>query len=106
MTIAALGVMIVLSPAERDADQIDDYHWLFWRRPALGTGSCGDCRRRRRLTDARRSMGDQQAAVSWLGRDRSSMVTVLLQRLVRADRIGRVHGAPPRQRIEKQVGVR
>jgi NADH-quinone oxidoreductase subunit N len=36
MTIGAFGVIIVLSPAERDADQIDDYRGLFWRRPALG----------------------------------------------------------------------
>lgn len=36
MTIGVFGVMIVLSPAERDADQIDDYRGLFWRRPALG----------------------------------------------------------------------
>jgi NADH-quinone oxidoreductase subunit N len=36
-TIGAFGVITVLSPRERDADRIDDYRGLFWKRPAVGT---------------------------------------------------------------------
>jgi NADH-quinone oxidoreductase subunit N len=35
-TLGALGIVTVLSGAERDADRLDDYRGLFWRRPALG----------------------------------------------------------------------
>jgi NADH-quinone oxidoreductase subunit N len=35
-TIGAFGVITVLSPRERDADQLDDYRGLFWKRPAVG----------------------------------------------------------------------
>ena len=35
MMIAAFGVVSVLSVPERDADQLEDYRGLFWRRPAL-----------------------------------------------------------------------
>jgi NADH-quinone oxidoreductase subunit N len=34
-TLAAFGVMTVLSPAERDAELLDDYTGLFWTRPGL-----------------------------------------------------------------------
>ena len=34
-TLAAFGVMSALSEPERDADQLDDYRGLFWRRPWL-----------------------------------------------------------------------
>lgn len=34
-TLAAFGVMTVLSPAERDAELLDDYTGLFWTRPWL-----------------------------------------------------------------------
>jgi NADH-quinone oxidoreductase subunit N len=34
-TLAAFGVMSVLSGPDRDADQLDDFQGLFWRRPAL-----------------------------------------------------------------------
>jgi NADH-quinone oxidoreductase subunit N len=33
--LGAFGVITVLSPAGRDADAIDDYRGLFWRRPGL-----------------------------------------------------------------------
>ncbi|MFN2225111.1 MAG: NADH-quinone oxidoreductase subunit N, partial [Anaerolineae bacterium] len=32
-TLGAFGVVTVLSPAGRDADRVDDYRGLFWRRP-------------------------------------------------------------------------
>ena len=35
MTLGAFAVVTVLSPRERDADLIDDYRGLFWRRPWL-----------------------------------------------------------------------
>ncbi len=35
MTLGAFGVVTVLSSAQRDADQLDDYRGLFWRRPVL-----------------------------------------------------------------------
>ncbi len=35
-TLGAFGIVTVLSGAERDADRIDDYRGLFWRRPWLG----------------------------------------------------------------------
>ena len=34
-TLGAFGVVTVLSPEGRDADSIDDYRGLFWRRPGL-----------------------------------------------------------------------
>lgn len=34
-TLGAFGVITVLSPAGRDADSVEDYRGLFWRRPAL-----------------------------------------------------------------------
>jgi NADH-quinone oxidoreductase subunit N len=34
-TLSAFGVLIVLSGGERDADALDDYSGLFWRRPWL-----------------------------------------------------------------------
>jgi NADH-quinone oxidoreductase subunit N len=34
-TIGAFGVITMLSNGERDADDIEDYRGLFWRRPAL-----------------------------------------------------------------------
>ncbi len=34
-TLGAFGVVTVLSGGDRDADRIDDYRGLFWRRPAL-----------------------------------------------------------------------
>ncbi|HVB29004.1 MAG TPA: NADH-quinone oxidoreductase subunit N [Terriglobia bacterium] len=34
-TLGAFGVVSVLSNGERDADSIDDYQGLFWRRPGL-----------------------------------------------------------------------
>jgi NADH-quinone oxidoreductase subunit N len=33
--LGAFGVVAVLSPADRDADRLEDYRGLFWRRPAL-----------------------------------------------------------------------
>jgi NADH-quinone oxidoreductase subunit N len=33
--LGALGVITVLSGSDRDADQLDDYRGLFWRRPWL-----------------------------------------------------------------------
>ncbi len=35
-TIGAFGVITVLSPRDRDADHLDDYRGLFWKRPAVG----------------------------------------------------------------------
>ncbi len=35
-TLGAFGIVTVLSGPERDADRIDDYRGLFWRRPWLG----------------------------------------------------------------------
>ncbi len=35
MTLGAFAVVTVLSGEHRDADQLDDYRGLFWRRPAL-----------------------------------------------------------------------
>jgi len=35
MTLGAFAVVTVLSERERDADLLDDYRGLFWRRPAL-----------------------------------------------------------------------
>ena len=35
MTLGAFGVVTVLSERERDADLLEDYRGLFWRRPAL-----------------------------------------------------------------------
>lgn len=35
MTLGAFGVVTLLSERERDADLLDDYQGLFWRRPAL-----------------------------------------------------------------------
>lgn len=35
MTLGAFGVVTVLSGQNRDADQLEDYRGLFWRRPAL-----------------------------------------------------------------------
>ena len=34
-TLGAFGVITVMSDGERDADSIEDYRGLFWRRPAL-----------------------------------------------------------------------
>jgi len=34
-TVGAFGIVSVLSNTERDADDIEDYRALFWRRPAL-----------------------------------------------------------------------
>jgi NADH-quinone oxidoreductase subunit N len=36
-TLACFAVVTVLSGKERDADELDDYRGLFWRRPALAT---------------------------------------------------------------------
>ncbi|HUY14622.1 MAG TPA: NADH-quinone oxidoreductase subunit N [Terriglobia bacterium] len=36
-TLGAFGVVTVLSPSDRDADRLEDYTGLFWRRPALGS---------------------------------------------------------------------
>jgi NADH-quinone oxidoreductase subunit N len=36
-TLAAFGVVTVLSETERDADQVSDYRGLFWRHPVLAT---------------------------------------------------------------------
>jgi len=36
MTLGAFGVITVLSGPQREAEQIDDYRGLFWRRPWLG----------------------------------------------------------------------
>ena len=35
MTLGAFGVVTLLSERRRDADLLDDYRGLFWRRPAL-----------------------------------------------------------------------
>ena len=35
MTLGAFAVVTVLSPQDRDADRIEDYRGLFWRRPVL-----------------------------------------------------------------------
>ena len=35
-TIGAFGVITVLSPSDRDADRLEDYRGLFWKRPVLG----------------------------------------------------------------------
>lgn len=35
MTLGAFAVVTILSPRERDADQMEDYRGLFWRRPVL-----------------------------------------------------------------------
>lgn len=35
MTLGAFGVVTVLSGHDRDADRLEDYRGLFWRRPAL-----------------------------------------------------------------------
>lgn len=35
-TLGAFGVVTVLSGRERDADSLDDYRGLFWRRPIVG----------------------------------------------------------------------
>jgi NADH-quinone oxidoreductase subunit N len=35
MTLGAFGVVTVLSERQRDADLLEDYRGLFWRRPAL-----------------------------------------------------------------------
>jgi len=35
MTLGAFGVITLLSERQRDADLLDDYRGLFWRRPAL-----------------------------------------------------------------------
>ena len=35
-TLGAFGIVTVLSGPDRDADRIDDYRGLFWRRPWLG----------------------------------------------------------------------
>jgi NADH-quinone oxidoreductase subunit N len=35
-TLAAFGVITVLSPADRDADRLEDVQGLFWKRPVLG----------------------------------------------------------------------
>jgi NADH-quinone oxidoreductase subunit N len=35
MTLGAFGVVTLLSERQRDADLLDDYRGLFWRRPAL-----------------------------------------------------------------------
>lgn len=35
MTLGAFAVVTMLSPQDRDADQIEDYRGLFWRRPTL-----------------------------------------------------------------------
>ena len=34
-TLGAFGVVTVLSHSSRDADRLDDYHGLFWRRPLI-----------------------------------------------------------------------
>jgi NADH-quinone oxidoreductase subunit N len=36
MTLGAFGVITVLSGPQREAENIDDYRGLFWRRPWLG----------------------------------------------------------------------
>jgi NADH-quinone oxidoreductase subunit N len=36
-TLAAFGIVSVLSGAERDADELDDYRGLFWRRPVIAS---------------------------------------------------------------------
>lgn len=35
-TLVAFGVITVLSPADRDADRLEDVQGLFWKRPVLG----------------------------------------------------------------------
>ncbi|MGH9454805.1 MAG: NADH-quinone oxidoreductase subunit N, partial [Terriglobia bacterium] len=35
-TVGAFGVITVLSPSDRDADRLEDYRGLFWKRPVLG----------------------------------------------------------------------
>ena len=35
MTLGAFGVVTLLSERQRDADLLDGYRGLFWRRPAL-----------------------------------------------------------------------
>ena len=35
MTLGAFGIVTLLSERQRDADLLDDYRGLFWRRPAL-----------------------------------------------------------------------
>lgn len=37
MTLAAFGVVSVISPADREAEDLDDYAGLFWTRPWLAT---------------------------------------------------------------------
>jgi len=37
MTLAAFGVVAVMSPADREAEELDDYTGLFWTRPWLAT---------------------------------------------------------------------
>ncbi|MBP1148270.1 NADH-quinone oxidoreductase subunit N [Methylocaldum sp. RMAD-M] len=37
MTLAAFGVVTVMSPADREAEELDDYTGLFWTRPWLAT---------------------------------------------------------------------
>ncbi len=37
MTLAAFGVVAVMSPADREADDLEDYTGLFWSRPWLAT---------------------------------------------------------------------
>ncbi|MGH9738823.1 MAG: NADH-quinone oxidoreductase subunit N [Candidatus Acidiferrales bacterium] len=36
-TLGAFGIVAILSTGEREADQMEDYRGLFWRRPALGS---------------------------------------------------------------------
>src|SRR6185312_4562706 len=36
-TLGAFGVIAMLSDGEREADDVDDYRGLFWRRPVIGT---------------------------------------------------------------------
>jgi NADH-quinone oxidoreductase subunit N len=36
--MTAFGIVTLLSTTERDADEIDDYRGLFWRRPGLASG--------------------------------------------------------------------
>jgi NADH-quinone oxidoreductase subunit N len=35
--LAAFGIVTVLSGSERDADDLEDYHGLFWRRPVIAS---------------------------------------------------------------------
>ncbi len=39
--LGAFGVVAVLSPADRDADRLEDYRGLFWRRPILASTFTG-----------------------------------------------------------------